>query len=106
MLLAARHAREFAAGLDRAAFEASALHQHAIAQALSNLGEAARKVSPSTRDAHPEIPWPQIVGLRHRIAHDYSRLDPGRIWDVVENHLDPLIAALEPSIPTEDTAST
>ena len=61
-------------------FQASTLHQYAIAKALENIGEAARKVSNATKEAHPEIPWSAIVALRHRIAHDYFSLDLLRIW--------------------------
>ena len=56
MLIAAREAREFGTGLSWERFQQSSLHQHAIAKALENIGEAARKVSEETRAAHPEIP--------------------------------------------------
>lgn len=87
MLIAAREAREFSTGLSWDEFRNSALHQHAIAKALENIGEAARKVSDETKAAHPEIPWNQIVALRHRIAHDYFRLDLVRIWEIVQEDL-------------------
>jgi hypothetical protein len=45
MLLAARDARGFVAGLDDAAFLASRLHQNAVIRSLEVLGEAAGKVS-------------------------------------------------------------
>ena len=83
MLIAAKEAREFSTGLSWKAFQSSSLHQHAIAEALENIGEAARKVSNETKAAHPEIPWDQIVALRHRIAHDYFHLDLVRIWTIV-----------------------
>ena len=34
------------------------------------IGEAASRVSRATQDAHPEIPWRAITGMRHRIVHD------------------------------------
>lgn len=60
MLIAAREAQDFSEGLTWEEFQRSSLHQHAIARALENISEAARKVSEETKAAHPEIPW------RHR----------------------------------------
>jgi hypothetical protein len=37
-------------------FEQSDLHQNAVMRPLEIIGEAARRVSRQTRDAHPEIP--------------------------------------------------
>ncbi len=74
----------------------------AACQRLQAVGEAARKVSPEFREAHPEIPWPQIIGMRHRLVHEYFRIIPEKVWDVVEHHVAPLIAALEPLVPPPD----
>jgi uncharacterized protein with HEPN domain len=87
MLLSAKDALQFSAELTWETFQASTLHQYAIAKALENIGEAARKVSNATKEAHPEISWSAIVALRHRIAHDYFSLDLLRIWDIVQNDL-------------------
>ena len=56
MLLAARDARGFVAGMDEAAFLASRLHQSAVIRALEVIREAAGKVSPAFRAAQPAIP--------------------------------------------------
>ncbi len=102
MLIAAREAREFGAGLSWERFQQSSLHQHAIAKALENIGEAARKVSEETRAAHPEIPWFQIIGLRHRIAHDYFHLDLMTMWEIVQQDVPALITMLEALVPPEE----
>ena len=102
MLIAARRAQEYAAGLDWDGFQRSALHQDAIVRRLAVIGEAARRMSQTTRDAHPEVPWSQIIGMRHRLIHDYVRVDLPTVWDVVQNDLPPLISAIEPLVPSED----
>jgi uncharacterized protein with HEPN domain len=53
MLLAARDAQSFIAGLDEAAFLASRLHQNATIRSLEIVGEAAGKVSADTTTKHP-----------------------------------------------------
>ncbi|RMG64660.1 MAG: DUF86 domain-containing protein [Calditrichaeota bacterium] len=102
MLIAAREALEFSREVTWEDFRKSSLHQHAIAKALENIGEAARKVSEETKAAHPEIPWRDIVALRHRIAHDYFHLDLVRIWQIVQEDVPALIKLLEPLIPPEE----
>ena len=104
MLIAARRAVEFSTGLTWEQFRDSGLHQHAIAKALENLGEAASKVSDEFRQTHQEIPWPRIVGLRHRIAHDYFRLDILRVWEIATVDVPALIAAIEPLVPPDEDA--
>ena len=37
---------------------------------------AARKVSLRCQQAHPEIPWQGIIGMRHRLVHEYFRIIP------------------------------
>ncbi len=102
MLIAAEEAREFSQGITWEEFRESSLHQHAIAKALENIGEAARKVSQETRAAHAAIPWEQIIALRHRIAHDYFQLDLVRIWDIVQREVPTLIEMLQPLVPPEN----
>lgn len=102
MLIAAKDAREFSMGLTWQEFQRSSLHQYAIAKALENIGEAANKISEETKKAHPEIPWVQIVALRHRIVHDYFRLDLVRIWEIVQHDVPALIELLESLVPPEE----
>ena len=65
------------------------------------IGEAARKVSPEFQREHSEIPWRQIVGMRHRIVHDYMRVDEDILWQVVNNDLPALLPIIEAISPDE-----
>ena len=102
ILLTARKAREFVAEMTPAAFEQSELHQNAVMRSLEIIGEAARRVSQSTREAHPEIPWEQMIGLRNRLIHEYFRVNLATVWETVHNDLPRSIALLEPLVPHED----
>jgi Uncharacterized conserved protein len=102
MLIASRDVRQFSEGLTWEEFQRSSLHQHAIAKALENISEAARKVSDETGAAHPQIPWSQIIGLRHWIAHNYLYLDLMRIWEIVQHDVPALIEMVEPLVPPEE----
>ena len=101
MLLAAGDARSFLSGLTEEAFMTSRLHQNAVIRSLEVIGEAAGKISSETRSLHPEIPWREIIGMRHRLIHGYAEVRLDLVWTVAHERLAPLISALEPLIPKE-----
>jgi len=101
ILLACRDAREFASGASRQEFRDDRKLQSALCMKLEIIGEAARLVSEECKANHPEIPWGDIVGLRHRIVHEYFRLDLDIIWQIVQRDIPPLIQQIEPLIPPE-----
>ena len=72
-----------------------------LAHLVQVIGEAARKVSPEFQSDHPEIPWRQIVGMRHRIVHDYMRMDEDVLWKVVSEDLPALLPHLEKVAPKD-----
>jgi len=102
MLLAARDAVGFAAGLTYAQFEVSRLHQNAILKAIEIIGEAAARISTETKHSHPDIPWLDIIGMRNRLVHAYFEVSLNRVWDTVQGDLPGLIAAIEPLVPPEE----
>lgn len=102
MLLHARDALEFVQGLEETAFLASRLHQSATIRALEVIGEAAGKISADTVAAHPEIPWRDITGMRHRLIHGYDDVQLETVWATVRDKVPPLIAVLESLVPGED----
>jgi uncharacterized protein with HEPN domain len=66
---------------------------------LEIIGEAAGKVSASTRAAHPEIPWREISGMRHRLIHGYADVRLDLVWIILREHLGSLITELERLVP-------
>jgi uncharacterized protein with HEPN domain len=82
------------AGLDKAAFLADRLRRDAVAMNFQMLGEAARRLTAAERAEAPEIPWPQIVNLRHRISHDYRTVNFDLVFDIIGNELDLVRAAV------------
>jgi len=37
------------------------------------------------RAQHPEVPWKQIVGMRHKIIHEYFAVQTDTVWDVAQS---------------------
>lgn len=94
---------DFAAGLTFAKFERNRLHQNAILKAIEIIGEAAARVSQETRQAHPEIPWPELIGIRNRLVHAYFDVNLQRVWETVQQDVPRLISLIEPLVPPEPT---
>ncbi len=99
ILTAARHIREFAAGLTRAQLDTDLLVQSALLHQIIILGEAVKRLSDEFRQAHPSIPWTQIAGMRDRCVHGYDNVDLDRVWEVAQIHAPQLIDYLEKIVP-------
>lgn len=101
MLLAARKALEFSMDTLWGQFQDDELTQNAVMRQIQIIGEAARKISPEFQREHSQIPWQQIIGMRHLLVHEYFRIIPEKVWDVIENDLPELIKLIEPLVPPE-----
>ena len=100
MLDHAREARQLAAERSRGDLDSDRLFHLAMTRLLEIVGEAAGRVSESTRDQCPGIAWSQIVGLRNRLIHGYDQVDCDILWAIVSSDLDPLISELEAILTT------
>lgn len=106
MLLHARRVMEFCRDTSLDQFLTDDMKQAATLRVLQIIGEAASKVSVNYREEHPQIAWRQIISLRHRLVHDYPRIELPKIWSIIEHHIPPLIAALEPLVPPDSPDPT
>ncbi len=75
--------------LDRflAADRERAIVRLAVERQLEILGEAARRVSSQFREAHPALPWRDMVGLRNVISHEYDKVNYELIYRIVRDRL-------------------
>ena len=92
------HAREAVAlvqGKARSDLDSDRLLNLALVRLLEIVGEAANRVPEEERALHPEIPWPQIVGLRDRLIHGYDAVDNDILWQILIHDLPTLVTALE-----------
>ncbi len=67
----------------------------AVTHLLQVIGEAAARVSEGFRCSHATIPWKAIVGMRHKVVHDYLNVDEDIVWDTAMQEIGPLLAGLE-----------
>ena len=95
MLDAARAVASFIQGKAENDLRGDLLLLFGVVKAIEIVGEAARCVSDETRAMLPELPWEQIVGMRHRVIHVYFDIEPRIVWDTATIDLPPLVAVLE-----------
>ena len=79
----------------REAFLQSEMVQDAVTRNFEIIGEAAKRVSPPLREAHPDVPWQQIGGFRDVLIHGYMGIDRNEVWRIVEQDLSGLKRKLE-----------
>jgi uncharacterized protein with HEPN domain len=96
---AAKAIQEFVAGKTFHHYLQDRMLRGAVERHLEIIGEAANRVSPTFQEAHPEIPWRQIIAQRHVLAHEYGEIKHELIWKVATFHIPELIAELEPLVP-------
>lgn len=85
----------------RSEFDANEDLRLALTHLIQVFGEAARRVSAGFQDAHPELPWKKIIGMRHKVVHDYLHVDYDLVWAVATRELPLLVPALEKIAPSE-----
>jgi uncharacterized protein with HEPN domain len=99
---AARLIASFLHGVFYVDYEKNLMLRSAIERQLEIIGEAARHVSPQFQQAHPEIAWRNITGLRNILAHEYGEIKIDRIWLIATTSVVELIRLLDPLIPPVD----
>lgn len=83
--------------LSGASYEDFSKHQMAIDAVTRNLeimGEAANRLPDEFRESHSDVEWYKIVGLRHRIVHEYFGVDLEIIWQIPRKDLPQLRRSL------------
>jgi uncharacterized protein with HEPN domain len=95
ILDAAAAIRAYTKGGKRA-FLRNAMARDAVIARILQIGEAVKGAQAGGVDLErlaPEVPWPQIAGMRDVLSHQYWRTDPQILWAVVAKDLKPLETA-------------
>jgi uncharacterized protein with HEPN domain len=74
--------------------------QSIVLHQLLMLGEGVKRLSAEFRDAHAEIPWRKMAGLRDILIHCYDTVDLETVLEIVHRDLPPFIIFLETVAPS------
>jgi len=99
MLEAARAVGRFIASKNQSDYQADELLRSAVERKVEVIGEAARRLSRAFTDGNPTVPWRQIMGTRHVLAHDYDTVDHFIVWRIATVYVPQLITQIEPLLP-------
>jgi uncharacterized protein with HEPN domain len=69
-----------------------------LVRLLEVIGEAASRVPLEIRGQYPEIPWFEMISLRHRLIHGYDMVDFGILWNIITQDIPPLVSVLQKAI--------
>ena len=84
-------------GLSKDDFLEDKRTQQAVIMSLIIIGEAATKVMDGYADftqAHAQVPWRSMRGMRNRIAHGYFDVNLDVVWNTVQTALPDLLDQL------------
>lgn len=62
---------------------------------LQIVGEAASRLSEEFKRSHPEVPWAKMISMRHRMVHDYLRVDLDIVLTTVGLRLPEVLAGVK-----------
>ncbi len=74
----------------------------ALLQLCQVIGEAATRLSQEIRDAHPHVPWREIIAFRNRLIHGYDTIDRDILWAILTADFPKLRAELEAILTTDN----
>lgn len=74
-------------GDDFESFDGDVDYQDACELKIIQIGEIVSALSDEFKEAHPEIPWRNIVGTRNIITHDYGVLSNAKVWNMIKDDI-------------------
>ena len=95
MLDAAREALSFIDGKTRSELNENRMLVLSLVKEVEIIGEAAYRISESTRNKFPEIPWADVIGMRNRLVHAYFDINLDVLWQTLVGDMPLLIPQLE-----------
>jgi uncharacterized protein with HEPN domain len=70
------------------------LYARAVERAVQIISEAAKELPEELREKYPDVHWRPIIGIGNLLRHEYYRINPRDLWEIVMTHL----PALRPTI--------
>ena len=93
--------RAFTENMDFERFQRDLKTVRAVEMNLVVIGEAANSIPDDVQEAHPEIPWQLIRGMRNRLIHAYFAFDDSILWETAKTDI-PNLEALLPEMSETD----
>ena len=80
IIQAAKHIASFTEGYSQEELMSDKLRYFAVVKNVEIIGEAAYMLSLTFKESHSEIPWNDIIRMRHVLVHGYATILPELLW--------------------------
>ena len=91
----AEKALDLVLGKEKSQFDSDLTLRLSLTHLLQIIGEAARKISEEFKQQYPQIPWKEMIGMRHKVVHDYMDVDEEIVLLTVKQRLPGLVEELK-----------
>ena len=105
ILQAGEEAGQFLAGVDSVSFLKDRLRRRAVLQLLTEVGEAASRLSEEARALSPTTAWSDIVAFRNIAVHAYFAVNWTTVWETAVADLPLLCRQVEEVLKKLDARS-
>jgi uncharacterized protein with HEPN domain len=85
---------QYTSGMSFDVFSKDTKSVDAVVRNLEIIGEASSRLPADFKDSHSQIEWHKVVGLRHRIVHEYFGIDLQIVWQILQKDLPSLRQAI------------
>lgn len=86
--------QSFVANMDFEVFQNDTKTMRAVELDLIIIGEATQSIPQEVQEAHPEVAWHLMRGMRNRLVHSYFSASPRILWDTIHQDLPTLAETL------------
>ncbi|MFZ1431578.1 MAG: HepT-like ribonuclease domain-containing protein [Geminicoccaceae bacterium] len=88
-------ARRLATVHTRDSMFADEVARAALERFVERISEASRRLDPAVKAREPAIPWSDIAGIGNVLRHNYDRVDPIILWNILTVDLPELADAVQ-----------
>lgn len=100
---AAKQLAEYVHGHQREDLARDPLLRDGLIRQIEIIGEAASQLSQDFKARFPQVPWPDVVGMRHRLIHAYFNVNLDLVWEAAVRDAPELLRALSPVLDEGDS---
>jgi uncharacterized protein with HEPN domain len=86
--------KQFTQGISDEQFWQDLKTAYAVIHAFEIIGEATKRLPSSIKEAHPDLPWRSVAGMRDKLIDDYFGVNLMVVWKTVTEDLPTLEAII------------